>query len=216
LYFHGRYFGISRTEARRRARDLLERFHLEDKSSVDVDALSGGLAQRVQIARALLHAPDILFLDEPTAGLDPQTRVMLWEQLQDLNRGGQTILLTTHYMEEADRLCHRIAIMDHGQVLALDTPRSLKQQVGADRLITLSLSAPDDGTVRQTLAAIPGVINASSEGRTVRVEAGSVPGLVGQVVNATISSGFELTDLAVAEPSLEAVFLKLTGTEYRE
>jgi ABC-2 type transport system ATP-binding protein len=108
LYFHGRYFGLSRGESRRRAQELIERFNLTDKARAMVETLSGGLAQRVQIARALLHRPQVLFLDEPTAGLDPQARLALWETLRGLQAAGQTILLTTHYMEEADQLCHRV------------------------------------------------------------------------------------------------------------
>ncbi|HLZ73023.1 MAG TPA: ABC transporter ATP-binding protein [Dehalococcoidia bacterium] len=151
LYYHGRYFCLSRAESKRRARALIERFRLEDKANAMVETLSGGLAQRVQIARALLHAPAVLFLDEPTAGLDPQTRLALWETLRDLNRQGQTILLTTHYMEEADQLCERIAIIDHGRLLALDTPAGLKARVAAERVITVTLDRPDQGGVRQAM-----------------------------------------------------------------
>ena len=103
-------------------------------------ALSGGMAQRLMVARAIFHRPAVLFLDEPTAGLDPQSRLALWEILGELNREGQTILLTTHYMEEADQLCERVAIMDHGRILALDTPAALKQSVGADTIVTVKAS----------------------------------------------------------------------------
>ncbi|MGH2700365.1 MAG: ABC transporter ATP-binding protein [Actinomycetota bacterium] len=132
LYFHGRYFGMKAREARERADQSLELFRLADRASSDVATLSGGMAQRLMVARAILHWPRVLFLDEPTAGLDPQSRLALWSILGDLNREGQTILLTTHYMEEADQLCNRVAVMDHGKLLALGTPLELKQSLGAD------------------------------------------------------------------------------------
>jgi ABC-2 type transport system ATP-binding protein len=219
LYFHGRYFRLTRTESRRRASELLDRYGLQDKAHVRVAQLSGGLAQRVLIARALLHRPRVLFLDEPTAGLDPQTRLRLWDELAELNRGGQTIVLTTHYMEEAERLCERIAIVDHGRLLALNTAQGLKDEVQTERFVKITLVAPDSGgAVRQALAALPGVVSADGddEGRTVRVRANAHPGLIGAAVAAVTQAGGELRDLAVTEPSLEAVFLKLTGKEFRE
>ena len=138
LYFHGRLFGIPARESRREADRLLEQFQLEQWASASVYALSGGMAQRLMVARAIFHRPAVLFLDEPTAGLDPQSRLALWEILRELNDGGQTILLTTHYMEEADQLCGRVAIMDKGKLLALDTPAALKSQVDADTIVTVT------------------------------------------------------------------------------
>src|SRR3954468_5652669 len=119
LYFHGRYFGMPTKEAKSEARRLLDQFKLADRAETDVAALSGGMAQRLMVARSIMHRPAVLFLDEPTAGLDPQSRVSLWEGVHDLNAAGQTILLTTHYMEEADELCNRLAIIDRGRLLAL-------------------------------------------------------------------------------------------------
>ena len=114
LYFHGRLFGMAAAESRRVADDLLEQFHLTKWGPASVFALSGGMAQRLMVARSIFHRPAVLFMDEPTAGLDPQSRLALWEILGELHAAGQTILLTTHYMEEADQLCNRVAIMDHG------------------------------------------------------------------------------------------------------
>jgi ABC-2 type transport system ATP-binding protein len=216
LYFHGRYFGLARGESRRRAQRLIERFNLVDKARAMVDELSGGLAQRVQIARALLHDPAVLFLDEPTAGLDPQGRLALWDLLRELHAGGQTILLTTHYMEEADTLCERIAVIDHGRLLALDTPAGLKASVGAQRIVTLTLNRPDDGAVRRRIERIEGVNRVDADGAVLRVYADVEQGLVPEVVNAVAAAGAELHDLSVAEPTLEAVYLNLTGREYRE
>ena len=123
LYFHGRFFGMSAKESRAKSDQLLEQFRLSERAKAPVLALSGGMAQRLMVARAVMHNPSILFLDEPTAGLDPQSRIALWEILGELHGDGQTILLTTHYMEEADELCNRLAIVDHGKMLALGTPR---------------------------------------------------------------------------------------------
>src|SRR5439155_25560021 len=122
-------------EAREAADRLLEQFRLADRATANVAALSGGMAQRLMVARAILHRPRILFLDDPTAGLDPQSRIALWEILAELHAAGQTILRTTHYMEEADHLCARVATMDHGQILALDTPAGLKRPLGADTIL---------------------------------------------------------------------------------
>ena len=143
LYFHGRLFGIPAAQSRRIADELLEQLQLSKWAKASVYALSGGMAQRLMVARAIFHRPAVLFLDEPTAGLDPQSRLALWEILGELNGDGQTILLTTHYMEEADHLCDRVAIMDHGKILALDTPEALKQSIGADTIVTVK--AAGDG-----------------------------------------------------------------------
>jgi ABC-2 type transport system ATP-binding protein len=137
LVYHCRYFGMNGRASGQRADELLERFKLTDRAGVMPMALSGGLAQRVQIARAIAHRPGILFLDEPTAGLDPQSRLALWELVADLRRDGLTVLLTTHYMEEADRLADRLAIIDHGRLLITGTAAELKQSTGAGPDATL-------------------------------------------------------------------------------
>jgi ABC-2 type transport system ATP-binding protein len=137
LTFHGAYFGLGRRERHERALNLLRQFGLSDRAKEKVDRYSGGMAQRLLIARALMHAPDILFLDEPTTGLDPQARLFLWETIQTLNANGLTVLMTTHDMEEAERLSHRVAIMDHGKILALDTPKELRRLVPAGTRVEL-------------------------------------------------------------------------------
>jgi ABC-2 type transport system ATP-binding protein len=129
LYVHGRLFGMNARSARLETAALLERIKLGRFASAGVLSLSGGMAQRLMIARAIMHRPSILFLDEPTTGLDPQSRLALYELIRELNTEGQTVLLTTHYMEEADLLCGRVAIIDHGRMLALGTPSHLKQTV---------------------------------------------------------------------------------------
>ncbi len=216
LYFHGRLFGMGAARARRVADELLEQFQLARWAGASVFALSGGMAQRLMVARAIAHRPAVLFMDEPTSGLDPQSRLALWEILGELHAAGQTIMLLTHYMEEADRLCDRVAIMDHGRILALDTPAALKQSVGADTIVTVR--APGDG------AALAASLQAGVEGvtRTRVVEGGvelHVQGaerIVPQVVAAADAGGVQLADLSVTEPTLETVFINLTGKELRE
>jgi ABC-2 type transport system ATP-binding protein len=133
LYFHGRYFGLGARQSRRIATELLVAFRLADRAGADVATLSGGMAQRLMVARSIVHRPRILFLDEPTSGLDPQSRIALWEIIREVHAAGQTVVLTTHYMEEADRLCERLAVMDHGIILALDTPGALSARWAATR-----------------------------------------------------------------------------------
>jgi ABC-2 type transport system ATP-binding protein len=216
LYFHGRLFGIGAKESRQIATELLEKFQLAKWANASVYALSGGMAQRLMVARSIFHRPAVLFLDEPTAGLDPQSRLALWDILRELNREGQTILLTTHYMEEADQLCGRVAIMDHGKVLALDTPAQLKQGVGADTIVTIK-SSGDSGALATALTDnVVGVTNsrAIEGGVELHVQAGER--LVPRIVTAAEGAGFPVVDLSVAEPSLETVFINLTGKELRD
>jgi ABC-2 type transport system ATP-binding protein len=225
LYFHGRYFGLSARAAREAADRVLEQFRLADRAQVSVNALSGGMAQRLMVARAILHRPHILFLDEPTAGLDPQSRIALWEILAELHAAGQTILLTTHYMEEADKLCDRVAIMDHGRILALDTPAALKRSLGADTIVRVgALGAGgvplDDSDLRRlaaTLAAVEGARSAQvSEGGVLLYLDGPVARSLPAVFSAAEAAGFTVTDLTVTEPTLETVFITLTGKELRD
>ena len=216
LYFHGRFFGMSRKASHAAADELLGKFHLAKWGKASVFALSGGMAQRLMVARAILHRPRILFLDEPTAGLDPQSRLALWEILMELHAEGQTILLTTHYMEEADQLCSRVAIMDHGNMLALDTPAALKKSLGAETIVTVTA----DGDLAQLAVLlgkeVQGVVASRQVENTVVLHAEQVKGLVPQVVNAAERGGFGVRDLSVAEPTLENVFIHLTGKELRD
>ena len=216
LYFHGRLFGIPAAESRRTADDLLKRLHLSKWAKASVYALSGGMAQRLMMARAIFHRPAVLFLDEPTAGLDPQSRLALWEILGDLNRDGQTILLTTHYMEEADELCDRLAIMDHGRLLALDAPAELKRSVGADTIVTVKAAGAMDQLAQRLAEAIAEVTRTRVIEGGVEVHVREADRLVPRVVSAAEAAGFDLADLSVSEPSLETVFISLTGKELRD
>jgi ABC-2 type transport system ATP-binding protein len=215
LYHHGKYFGMPTKAARARADELLERFRLADRADADVNTLSGGMAQRLMMARSIVHRPSILFLDEPTSGLDPQSRLALWEILGEIHGDGQTIMLTTHYMEEADKLCSRVAIMDHGHLLALDEPDALKRSVGADTIMMLRVDG-DAEALRTLVATVPGVDNASVVEGEVMVATRMTDGLLPRLIQQAETNGFPVRDVSVDEPSLETVFITLTGKELRE
>jgi len=216
LYFHGRLFGIGAAESRRTSDELLEKFQLSKWAKASVYALSGGMAQRLMVARSIFHKPAVLFMDEPTAGLDPQSRLLLWDILRELNAEGQTILLTTHYMEEADQLCGRVAIMDHGKILALDTPARLKQGVGADTVVTVKATGDQQRLADVLEREITEItrIRPTDAGLELHVRGRSR--LLPRLVAAAESDGFDVADLSIAEPSLETVFIDLTGKELRD
>jgi ABC-2 type transport system ATP-binding protein len=216
LYWHGRLFGMGTRECKKTADDLLERFQLSRFGSASVYALSGGMAQRLMVARAIFHRPAVLFLDEPTAGLDPQGRLALWDLLRSLNADGQTIMLTTHYMEEADKLCDRVAIMDHGKVLALDTPAALKRSVGADTIVTVKADGDTQSLADTFSKMVDGVTRTRTIPGGVELHVKGGDRLVPRVVEVAESAGFSLADLSVAEPTLETVFIGLTGKELRD
>jgi ABC-2 type transport system ATP-binding protein len=216
LYFHGRLFGMGASESRQTADRLLEQFQLAKWAKASVYALSGGMAQRLMVARSIFHRPAVLFMDEPTAGLDPQSRLALWEILEQLNGEGQTILLTTHYMEEAEQLCDRVAIMDHGKILALDTPAGLKRSVGIDTIVTVRASGDQEKLAATLEAGVPGISAGRLTDKGVELHVSGVDRLLARVISAAEDGGFQVADLAVAEPSLETVFISLTGKELRD
>jgi ABC-2 type transport system ATP-binding protein len=216
LYYHGRFFGMSAKAARAAADESLVQFHLTSKAKTSVMELSGGMAKRLMVARALMHHPSVLFLDEPTAGLDPQSRIALWEILTRLHTEGQTVLLTTHYMEEADSLCDRLAIMDHGRVLVIDTPKALKESVGADSIVTVSAIGDLEALARILQDQIDGTTKSQRVGNIVRLQVKGRNGVLPKVFAAAERGGFSITDLSIAEPTLETVFLHLTGKELRD
>jgi ABC-2 type transport system ATP-binding protein len=209
LYFHGRYFGMRSKAAREAADRWLEAFQLAHRAKVQVDALSGGMARRLMLARAMLHGPSVVFLDEPTAGLDPQSRLALWDIIQGLHAAGQTVLLTTHYIEEADQFCDRVAIMDHGRILALDTPGNLKRSLGTGASITMKAEGDRD-SLASHVAAIEGVAGSSTQDDAVRLLA------LAKVIAAAERGRFRLTDVSANDGTLESAFIHLTGRDLRE
>ena len=213
--FHCSYFGFSRAEAKARTEQLLAQFHLTERAGAYPSQLSGGLAQRVQIARAIAHRPKVLFLDEPSAGLDPQSRIAMWEAVRGLREEGITVVLTTHYMEEADELCDRVAIIDHGKILVEDTPAALKASIGAQKIYELELSGIGNVSDLVTkLQTLQGVTSVETQKMGVRVFAHGADGLLAEIVVA--AGPFGLRDLTITETSLETVFIKLTGRDLRE
>ena len=216
LYFHGRLFGMTSGLSRETADRLLEQFQLTKWAKASVYALSGGMAQRLMVARSIFHSPAVLFMDEPTAGLDPQSRLALWEVLQQLNGDGQTILLTTHYMEEAEQLCDRVAIMDRGKILALDTPERLKHSVGIDTIVTIKSSGDQDLLAAALEKGVEGVTKSRKTDAGLELHVRGADRLLARVIGAAEVGGFEIADISVAEPSLETVFINLTGKELRD
>jgi ABC-2 type transport system ATP-binding protein len=215
LYYHGRYFGMGGRESRRVATALLEVFRLTDRAKADVATLSGGMAQRLMVARGIVHRPRILFLDEPTSGLDPQSRIALWEIIGQVHGEGQTVVLTTHYMEEADHLCQRLAIMDHGKLLALDTPEALKRTVGGDSVVRIQAGAEPD-RLSAHLHDLEGVTSTTVIGEFVQLTVQGADGFLPRVIAVAEAGGFHVHDVSIDEPTLETVFINLTGKDLRE
>ena len=216
LYFHGRFFGMGAKASRAAADELLVKFRLTERAKAPVMALSGGLAQRLMVARALLHNPAILFLDEPTAGLDPQSRIGLWEIVGALHETGQTVVLTTHNMEEADQLCDRIGIMDRGRILSLGTPEELKQSVGADTIVTVSSDGDLERLAESLCDRVEGVDGATVRDGSVQVAVRGTDRVLVRVIGAAEEAGYVVSDVQVAPPSLETVFIGLTGKDLRD
>ncbi|MBV9760694.1 MAG: ABC transporter ATP-binding protein [Acidobacteriaceae bacterium] len=233
LTFHAAYHGVSRKTREALADGLLAELGLGERKNEKVNRYSGGMAQRLMIARALMHEPSVLFLDEPTNNLDPQSRLFLWERIREMNARGLTILLTTHDMDEADRLCGRIAVMDHGKILVNDTPAELKKRIPGGTVLEIHAVAPSaDGGVRETLhaalEALPGTAKVEITNGNSGPDASAGPGalnirvygvaanaLIGPAAQAVFSSGAQVRDLSVKQPSLEEVFIFLTGRHLR-
>ena len=215
LTFHGAYFGLSAPERQQRADALLAQFKLTDRANQRVLGFSGGMMQRLSIARAMIHDPEVLFLDEPSAGLDPQTRLLLSEMAREYNARGKTILLTTHNMEEADALCHRLAIVDHGKVIAHGTPQELKHSIPGGFLVRLQLNDTPAGLV-DALQRIDGVSQVRADAGGIHIYADRGGPLVPSIVSVASNAGATIRDLHIAEPSLENLFLHHTGRSLRE
>jgi ABC-2 type transport system ATP-binding protein len=236
LVFHGAYFGIGSKIRNERADSLLEKFKLTERGNQMVRGFSGGMMQRLSIARAMMHDPQVLFLDEPSAGLDPQTRILLWEIIREYHAAGKTVLLTTHNMEEADALCQRLAIVDHGHVIAVGTPTELKASIPGGYLLRLRFGRQTAELIDRlkTLVGVREVraldtsqrgvlINATENAETrslghaaVDVYADRGGSLIPEIATLAASAGAELSDVHISEPSLENLFLHHTGRSLRD
>jgi len=208
----GRLFHQHRRDARRRAGELLERFDLTDAADRAASTFSGGMRRRLDIAMSLIGRPSVLFLDEPTTGLDPRSRLAMWDVIDELVAGGTTTLLTTQYLEEADRLAHDIAVIDHGQVIERGTPAELKRRVGGEQIVVLASSASDAPRVVDGLAHFAcGDAHVEDGGRRVVVPVQQVDGIVPLAVRRLDELGVAIEDVGVRHSSLDDVFFALTG-----
>ena len=211
--FHGRLYRIPKEVREERITDLLQLVELEERKESLVKTFSGGMRRRLEIARGLLHEPAVLFLDEPTLGLDPQTRNHLWTYIKTLNHTkGITIILTTHYMDEADRLCDRIAIIDRGTIIAMDTPEELKKRVGSD---VVTVTSPDSERIAQEISA-PWISGAEQHDGQVTIRLHDAEEHITELIRLFGNHGYAITSVSIHKPTLEDVFLHYTGKTIRE
>jgi ABC-2 type transport system ATP-binding protein len=212
LDFHADLFGMERKGKKERIMQMLELVQLQERKRSRVSTFSGGMKRRLALARALLHDPHLLYLDEPTLGVDVQSRRAIWDYILSLHKEGKTVLITTNYLEEAQALCERIAILDHGKLIAVDTPEHLKQTYGGS---VVELETAQPSAVVDDIRRLPGVKEVIQEGTHMQIttQAGSL--VAPQIINLVTGQG-ELRQIAVREPNLDEIFLRLTGTALRD
>jgi ABC-2 type transport system ATP-binding protein len=214
LIFEARLYGMSSAEARLRAAELIETLELESCADRQVSTYAGGQKRRLDVGVGLVHRPQLLFLDEPTTGLDPQSRARMWDEVRQLRDEGTTVFLTTHYLEEADALCNRVAIIDHGKIVAEGTPDELKRAVAGD-LVTVGVSGDVEAALR-LLQPQPFVREASIAGGELRVYVDRGETAIPAILRLLDKAGLGLTTVALSRPSLDDVFLRSTGRSLRE
>lgn len=208
----GRLYHMPKDYVRRRATDLLERFNLFDAGNRLVKTYSGGMRRRLDLAASLVTSPPVLFLDEPTTGLDPRSRLGMWDLIEELVAGGTTLMLTTQYLDEADRLADEIAVVDEGLIIARGTSEELKTQVGGERLMVVLSAGGDTALAAQVLNRFgSGVVQVSDDRRRISVPVTAETGLISRVVRELDAAGVELDDVGLHRPTLDDVFLTLTG-----
>lgn len=209
----GRLLGFSRAEAAARAAELLAAFDIEEAANREIKTYSGGMRRRLDIAASMLRTPDLLFLDEPTTGLDPQARRQLWDLIDQFKRDGRTILLTTHYMDEAQQLCERVAIMDHGRIIAHGTPRELIASIGVEHVVAFATDRP---VALAPLEAISGVKAVRTAADRVELQVAELHTCVPALLAEVDRQGLRLTSLTTHSATLEDVFVSLTGRHLRD
>jgi ABC-2 type transport system ATP-binding protein len=212
LDFHADLFGMPRESKKERIRQMLELVQLQERKGSRVSTFSGGMKRRLALARALLHDPQLLYLDEPTLGVDVQSRRAIWDYILSLHQQGKTVLITTNYLEEAQALCERIAILDHGTLIAVDTPEHLKQTYGGS---VVELETAQPSTVVAELRQLAGVKEVIQDGTCLQITTQAGVPAIPQIINLVTGEG-ELRQIAVREPNLDEIFLQLTGTALRD
>jgi len=212
LDFHADLYGVPGSEKKERIGKMLELVGLADRKNSKVSTFSGGMKRRLALARALLHDPQVIYLDEPTLGVDVQSRRAIWDYILALREQGKTVLITTNYLEEAQELCSRIAILDHGRLVALDTPDGLKHRFGGAVIVIETEVLFQDG---DKLRALPGISEVRQDGRTLKVTTQAGEKIVPQVIN-LVAQCCEIKDIDVRVPDLDEVFLSLTGKALRD
>jgi daunorubicin resistance ABC transporter ATP-binding subunit len=212
LNFHAELFGVAGKEKKERITAMLQLVQLLDRKSSPVRTFSGGMKRRLALARALLHDPQLIYLDEPTLGVDVQSRRAIWDYILSLRDQGKTVLITTNYLEEAQALCERLAILDHGKLVALDTPEHLKQTYGGS---VVEVETEKPVALVEDLRALPGVKEVDQQGTHLTITTEGVQNIVPQIIH-HVSQEHELRDIAVREPTLDDIFLRLTGTALRD
>ena len=210
--FHADLFGIPRKEKKERITRLLELVQLLDRKDSRVGTFSGGMKRRLALARAMLHDPQLLYLDEPTLGVDVQARRAIWDYILALRDQGKTVLITTNYLEEAQALCERLAIIDHGKLIAVDTPEHLKQTYGGS-VIEVETARPVADLA--ALRSLAGINDVKQEGTSLRITAQGTSNIAAEVINILSQEG-EIKEIAIREPNLDEIFLLLTGTALRD
>lgn len=214
LDFHARLYGLEKNQREKRIREVLELVELSDRADDLVKTYSGGMQRRLELARGLMHFPKVLFLDEPTLGLDPQTRRRIWEYIHKINREERiTIILTTHYMDEADSLCERVAIIDRGKIIALDAPGKLKSILGGD---VIAVESSNSLKLFELLKKKDFVKEASLMNETINLSVEEGEKLIPKVVEIARDAGIQVVSVGLRKPTLEDVFIRYTGKRIRE
>jgi ABC-2 type transport system ATP-binding protein len=217
LTFWGQMYGMGGGELRKRVDEVLETVGLRDRAKDRIEAYSGGMKRRINIAVGLLHRPQVVFMDEPTVGIDPQSRRNILDTVKALNAQGMTVLYTTHYMEEAEELSHRIGIIDHGKLIALGTQEELTQLVGHEDVVELRIAAEHSGPdLLKAFSAVKGVRQATADDGTVRLIAQDGNAALPELITTANARGIKVAGVNIQEPNLEAVFLRLTGRALRD
>ncbi len=217
LVFWGQMYGLSGKSLAARVDEVLAQIGLTDKAGNRVKTYSGGMKRRVNIGVGLLHKPKLLFMDEPTVGIDPQSRRAILDTVKDLNKQGMTVLYTTHYMEEAEELSDRVGIIDHGELIAIGTQKELTRQVGESETLVLHVGENDDSeALASALGGVAGVIKAEATDHEVSVICPEAEDVLAGVVTKANERGIKIRSIDIREPNLEAVFLHLTGRALRD